>query len=523
MSYSYDLTSQPWVPCKTLDGQYVELGLHDVLTRAHELQGIQGDTPPVTVSLHRLLIAVLHRIFGPKNLKAWEKLWIAKKWDEKAISAYFASVQDHFDLFHEKHPFYQCDDPRVKPKSIINLVPHFASGNNATLFDHKLESEAVSLSPAEAARFLLAMQAFGLAGLSGLPKENFTDGPLARYSTFLIQGSTVFETLCLNLIRYDMDEGLPFPKTNAKYADSPAWESEDAYKPIRDIPLGYLDYLTWQSRKLLLLPQLDANGEVEVSRIKVAPGLISSAEHDLRDPMQHYRADEKRGWLSYRFREGKSLWRDSSALLSVNHLDAEHAARPPLTFEWAARLVGEGVLDASQTLQIVAMGMASNQAKIDFYKQEIMPLPLEYLGSDELVGALGDELAKAEAVRNKFWGALRRMAELFLAPQADEKDGRKPDPEDMRKLSAHWDMDGQYWAALEIPFYNLVRILPTNQVHAVSSWRDTLRLSARSAFETAEKMVGDSSRGLKASVKARGQLESGLAQVLGTRKKEEIA
>lgn len=522
MSYSYDLISQPWIPCKTIDGQHVELGLQDVLLRAHELQAIEAETPLVTASLYRLLLAVLHRLFGPKDIKAWGKLWVAKKWHSKTISQYFTQHKNRFNLFHEKYPFYQGEDARVRLKSVINLVPHFASGNNATLFDHRLESETLFLPPAEAARFTVALQSFGLAGLSGLSGENFKDGPLSRGVNFLIVGLTLFETLCLNMLRYDIDEDLPFPSTNSKYLDKPAWESEDPYQPPRNKPLGYLDYLTWQSRKVLLLAEMDKDGNLGVSKIKIAPGLSISQE-DTRDPMQHYRADEKKGWLIYRFREGRALWRDSSALFSIKKLAEGVKVRPPLTFEWVARLVYEGLLDASQTLQIRALGMASNQAKIDFYKQETMPLPLKFLQSDQLVNMLGDEIEKAEEARTKLWGVLRKMAELFLSVQVDLPNGRKPDPEDIKKLMAHWNAESLYWAGLEVPFYDLLRDLPSDPVGSVSRWRKIVRFSARRAFEGAQRLIGLGFRALKASAQARSQLDRGLAHIFESPEQEEVA
>ena len=69
MTISFNLIDEPWIPC-ILDGTRVELGLRDVLAQAQQLREIRGDSPLETASLHRLLLAVLHRIFGPKSWTA---------------------------------------------------------------------------------------------------------------------------------------------------------------------------------------------------------------------------------------------------------------------------------------------------------------------------------------------------------------------------------------------------------------------------------------------------------------------
>ena len=81
MIYSFNLIDKPWIPCLTPDGERVELGLRDMLVQAHKLREIYGDTPLETASLHRLLLAVLHRVFGPKKPSVWKSLWGQERFD----------------------------------------------------------------------------------------------------------------------------------------------------------------------------------------------------------------------------------------------------------------------------------------------------------------------------------------------------------------------------------------------------------------------------------------------------------
>ncbi len=267
MNIHFNLIDEPWLPCTRLDGSRVELGLYDTLAQAHRLHALHGETPLETAASYRLLLAVLHRVVdGPRSVKEWSKLWEAGRWDETALHAYLDRWRDRFDLFDDTHPFYQASDKRVKAKSLNSLAHQVSSGNNPTLFDHHTDEEGIALTPAQASRMLVTAQAFGLAGLSGLTQK-FTDGTCASGIVFLIQGQSLFETLALNLVRYtDRSPIVREPE------DAPVWEMDDPFVPDRAVPLGYLDYLTWQNRRILLVPSESPDGTV-VQQMTMAPAL----------------------------------------------------------------------------------------------------------------------------------------------------------------------------------------------------------------------------------------------------------
>jgi CRISPR system Cascade subunit CasA len=507
--FSFNLVSEPWLPVVGIDGQVQELGLREVLARAHEFRELAGENPLVTGGLHRLLLAVLHRIFGPKDRSAWRRLWEAGRWDAPALDEYLFTWLPRFDLFNTEKPFYQAPDPRVSPKSAISLMPERASGNNPILFDHSSEEEGVTLVPAAAARALVTAQAFALAGPC-IPqlKLYFTDGAWARGVTFLVEGQNLFQTLLLNMIRYPSSQHIPTGS-----GDRPAWEMEDPFEPERQFPLGYLDYLTWQNRRIVLHPQ-QADGHTVVRQMSWAPGL--SLDPNLLDPMHHYRLDEKRGPLVLRFREDRALWRDSAALLELRQAESR-AIRPPETLHWLRELVEVGHLSRRHTYRLQALGMANNQAKVEFFRLEKLPLPLAYLEEEALANRLRDALSQAEEVARRLRSAVQLLAQLLVEPASGDRQWGALS-QDTKKRGREWlehiSLERNYWSDLELPFFALVRDLPETPGAAEAAWSAVLRRVAWKALDNAIGQAGDSAHALKAAVRARARLGYGLKETL---------
>jgi CRISPR system Cascade subunit CasA len=501
MNLSFNLVNSPWIPCIDAEGHAVDLSLRGALGRAHEMCELYGESPLVTAALYRLLVTVLHRVFGPKDLGAWDALWNTGHWDAGQLDAYFEQWQHRFDLFDDQYPFYQAPDERVKLKSVASLIHDVASGNNATLFDHHTDDRGLVLTPAQAARMLIAAQVFGLAGLSGLPQK-FTDGTCASGIVFLVQGDNLFETLALNLLQYPDESVMAYSPQ-----DQPAWEMNDPYTPDRARPLGYLDYLTWQNRRVLFLPE-EESGSVVVRQMTMAPAL--RLDRDVLDPMTHYRLDKKRGPIPLPFVEERALWRDSSSLFQLQ----SKGHRPPRTFRWLSELVYEGYLARAQTRRYLALGMSKKQAKVNFYRSERLPLPLRYLQEKELVDSLDTALEMAENTARQLWGAARTLATFIVSPDADAESGRKPKTEDLNALTEQWAIERGYWPHLERSFREMLEVLPDDQEAALAVWRDTLRRTAWDAFDQVADGLGYDPTSLKAIVHAREQLAAGLGKAL---------
>ena len=95
---SFNLLEEDWIPCLMPDGHLEEMGIKDVLVRAHEVHGISDASPLVNTALHRLMLAILHRNFGPKDLTVWKDLWRGGRWDADTLLDYFDEWRARFDL-----------------------------------------------------------------------------------------------------------------------------------------------------------------------------------------------------------------------------------------------------------------------------------------------------------------------------------------------------------------------------------------------------------------------------------------
>ena len=481
-----------------LDGTHRELGILETLSSAHEIREIFDPSPLVTVALHRLLLAILHRIFGPASAEEWKSLWESRHFNERQLQNYLNKWHSRFDLFDKEYPFYQTAEfgtRKVKTVMINNMLPEMARGNNPTLFDHTFDNGCASLDCAAAARNLISLQAFKLGGLSGLG-ANFVDAPSARSVIFLVRADDLFGTLMLNAIRYDVTTNEPIPSFGD---DNPAWEQNQIQESA--LPQGYLDYLTWQT---LLLRLVADHGTSKVVGCEMALGRNFRNDSSFFDPAVAYRKNVKAGWLGFRFRENRMLWRDSTSLFTIVSEDN----RPPLTIQWLSLLVKRKIIDRSSIYRADAYGMGTNQARIDFWRHERLPLPLHYLADESLIEDLQRGLGKCEKSAKVLRYALRISAKGILA--APE---REPDKDDVTALVNHFGSDRQYWSRLEPHFHSLLTELPHDWNQALNTWGGILRRTCWVCFEDATRDLAGSARTLRSIVEARQSLGRGLKQV----------
>jgi len=508
--YSFNLVEEAWLPCVWLDGTAVTLSLRDTLTQAHQLQSLVGDSPPQTAALHRFLLAILHRVFGPEDEDAWAVLWQAKAFDADLINEYLDNWQHRFDLFDAERPFYQAPDPRVKLKSTINLSHDRASGNNATLFDHHTEEIGETLTPDQAARVLITGQAYGLAGLSGITQK-FTDGTCSGGIIFLVEGDSLKETFLLNMIPYPADDPDMFVHSEQ---DKPAWEMDNPFEPERVYPLGYLDYLTWQNRRIFFQPE-HAHGTLVVRVMTMGPALRFGAS--LLDPMKHYRRDDKLGAISLSFSEDRILWRDSAAFFTFDNKSSRNVI-PPVTFRWLRELVDGKIIDRYKRYRCAALGMSKKQAKVFFFRDERLPLPLVYLTDDQLVNRLADALEYTATIALDVIQSLRQVGMYLQVSDAEKKKWGELNINTKGAINdwvAHTGAQRYYWASLDIPFQTFIVDLAHKERESVLlGWLERLQSTALATFEQAAQCVSNDGRSFKAIVRGRGYLNYRLSEVL---------
>lgn len=514
MTSSYNLVDEPWIPCITLDGQYLELGLRDTLARASDLREIRDSSPLVTAALHRLLLAILQRCFGPESDDAWLALWRVGKFDFSVLDSYFLKWQQRFDLFEADRPFYQNTEEEVreaKTHPIAALAHELASGNNATLFDHSVSDAPRPVEPATAARLLVATQNYAMGGgisFVGGNKFNLRHAPLVGGVWVLHVGRNLLETLLLNMLVISEDE--PVPATGM---DAPTWERDVPPKAGERLSDGYLDYLTWQSRRVIL--EREEGGKV--ASVHVLQGDALQSEGFFDPMMVLICRDPSKGFLPLKFRQDRAMWRDSYALFSSQI----ESVRRPLTVEQLARIQESGRLAGLEGATVHLFGVCSDQAKVNFWRHEQFPLPTRYVKDDALVGDLQHALNYAEEAGKALWAAIRNLATNLLVP-LDELD-RKPDRDMVSQLAGSLSCEGHFWAALEAAFYRMFIALAEEPEHAdeaIAEWRKTILQTARSVFGLSARGHEESARGLRAIAKAQRKLNADLNRVLEFEREE---
>jgi CRISPR system Cascade subunit CasA len=508
MSPSFNLVTEGFIPCVAPHGPPTEHGLRETLTKAHTSAEVRDQSPLVTVALHRLLLAVLHRCYrGPKRAADRVEVWKAGRFDAGLINAYLDRWADRLDLFHERYPFYQrAGFTAGVPSGINRLAQELSRGNNAALFDHTTDDAPPALTPAQAARLVIAEQAFAVGGGSS-DTGNTTHAPLVPGAVALLRGDTLFETLWLNLTTFTVREPVA-----GLAEDAPVWErppAEPHKQPGR--PRGYLDYLTWQSRTLRLHPE-EADGRLVVRRVSYAQGRRLETPAGFLDPMFAFsRRDKKEEFRPVRFKEFRDLWRDSAALFQVGERRQEYDRAPTTLHTLAAPDLKE-VLPRPARYRVSVFGLCTDKAKVNFWRHDSLPLPLAYLGRPELVESLKRALGLAEEVAK----AVRAAAWAAAVNRLTANTQTKPDTGRFGSLADSFAPDRLYWSRLERPFRELLVALAADGADlagCVSGWYwDPLDRTAKEAFDQSVGRI-DAARDLKAVSAGRGLLLARLRRI----------
>lgn len=485
MRPTYDLWTESWIPCAQPGAAAPRLvSMKTALTEAHNLPDIAVQSPPVAAALYRLLLAVLYRsLRGPRDIKEWQSWWRAGRFDAARLEKYRGGVAGRFNLFHPVFPFMQTGNlpAQIRPRSVLTLAhQHTDFGANAQMFGGRIGPDS-SVSPGHAALLVVAHQPFALGGLiSRLPGESPSapGGPLAKAAVIVAKGRTLFETLLLNMVPYEGGE-----------EDRPAWERGGTGIGERQ-PDGMVDYLTWQSRRICLLPPEFADGRVSVHHVQIAGGWYPppALVQQRWEPMVAFRAikkDKKDVWFPVGISEERALWRDLTPLLVTATQNL-----PPRNLRWLAELWRYGV--GTEPLVLEALGLATFQYKILRWRRERCVLPASCLYDPWLVevisGAVGEATAVAQALRF-------RVGQLQPGHTVDVMD---------------------YWASLAEPFREWLAELG-NVDDPTSSWRKVVR---RLAWRSFYGHMGRSSASLLAQAQCEARFGGALVAALTDKKRE---
>ena len=229
---------------------------------------------------------------------------------------------------------------------------------------------------------------------------------------------------------------------------------------MRERPDGYLDLLTWQSRRILLVPEEGDRGNTVVRGVAITEGFrIAGATLHGRETMMAFRRNRRAAatedpWPAIRFSEERALWRDSLALFH----STDYQTQSPATLRWLSDLAFEEIIPHSRIVPVDVYGFCGRQAKPLFWRHERLPLPLAYLSDSGLADELRAALEIADAAGTELDAAIWLIARDMIDGTRKRLLGAQK--RRVSQFARHLGAGRTYWACLESPFKRLVAALP---------------------------------------------------------------
>ena len=287
---SYNLMDRPWIPVTMTDGSFQCLSIVEVLERADRIHSIDGDIPLQRFALVRLLLAIIYGTFGHlcvseqsdqdyDDVSHWKMLFGSGSERREdvlpALLNYCSYYRERFDLFDNAAPFYQVSGLHTAKDEVSGLerlildVP-----NGEKFFTTRIGEGLATMSAAEAARWLVTLQAFDASGIKsgavGDPRVKGGKGyPIGvawagHLGGDLVEGSNLWQTLILNYVGvgvlglddgsvWNGNEDVPIWERDPLTAQAEVGLDQPAEKTGHTVSfLGPATLLTWQSRRVLL-------------------------------------------------------------------------------------------------------------------------------------------------------------------------------------------------------------------------------------------------------------------------------
>ncbi|WEV73656.1 type I-E CRISPR-associated protein Cse1/CasA [Bifidobacterium sp. ESL0798] len=359
----FNLLDEPWISVVYTDGHACDVSITTLLRQAPQIREISGDIPQQTLPLLRLILAILYRSYtalydfdGTDEQKEnlWKVIWDQGAFDVQSLEEYLASVHDRFYLIDDAEPFMQVADLRyVGDKEFDDVAELIADipKHDKFLFSMRAKGTIKDVSLAEAARWLVFMQAYDVGGIKTpvvgnthvnkgkvyAPKGHVGTGWLGAIGGTFLEGRNLFETLMLNwcLVGDSKRDDKPLIGNEQ---DSAPWEYEPAGPDIaiRDEPRGVVDLLTWQSRRVRLVPDADADriigviscyGDVLIAVNKQTDEMMTAWRTSV--PQQKKLDLSSPPFMPRTLNSSRALWRNLEPMLKI-----EDDSRRPGVLAW---------------------------------------------------------------------------------------------------------------------------------------------------------------------------------------------
>ncbi|MGW4359454.1 type I-E CRISPR-associated protein Cse1/CasA [Streptomyces californicus] len=389
-----------------LDGSAQPVGLLGALSDAHRIQRLE-------LPVHTMLVVVLRQLLLPVVLDALKAPRDRREWCDRFNRGRFSAEElerleyylgprgygDRFRLFDAERPFAQVADLKAlsgETKSVVQLVPSVASGNNVPIFSSLSEADELRLEAGDALLWLLHAHGWDTAsiktGAEGDPQASKgkttgnPTGPLGQLGVVVPTGKTLYETLLLNMPV--VPDGLA-PDDRPQWAwderpsglgclapAGPAWSQRPA--------TGLLDLLTFQARRVRLFTCETEQG-LRVNRVIVSAGdrLVRTPEYDPHTVWQHV-AKPKKGQSHQRPRRhisGRAAWQGLSTLLAMGLPEQGDGPYTSVLLRQIGDLRADEMLSEQYQLGVETSGLeyGTQSAVVENAIGDDLPLPVQAL------------------------------------------------------------------------------------------------------------------------------------------------
>lgn len=421
MTHSFNLVHDPWIVVRTLDHRVEEVSLRDVFARAVDFRGLGGELPSQEASILRTLLAIMLRATtAPRDedaaIDAWQRWWDTGSLPLTDIDAYLTRYAPRFELFDEEAPFMQVatlSTASGNTSGLIKLIAEVPDGEK--YFSLRQGAGLDSISPAEAARWLIHAHSFDTSGIkTGVIGDPRVKGgrvyPLGtsyagNLGLVLAEGATLLETLLLNLC---LDRAVPH--------DSVPWEREPASAGMsasHPMPTGPADLFTWQNRRIRLIgdgnkvtdavltygDQLrpeNLHGLETMSSFKLSENLSRREKRDILWPVRH--------------NPDRSIWR------GLGGLTAQGPGAKPHVIEWLANLrINDVIPDTPVLLRTIGVEYGPQSSTIARIVDDAMVGHVSAFTSPNVLAAAIDAAAVADDLARAYVGLLRNLDKAAAA------------------------------------------------------------------------------------------------------------
>jgi len=358
----FNLIDESWIRVTTLKGSIQEVGIREVLLKAHEYHMIAGEMIPQSLALLRCLCAIVHTVISRTNIdgkespindseeaiRRWKNVWNLKQFPEEEIRNYLEKWYDRFWLFHPDRPFYQVPEASIGTRNTVKKLNGAVSesNNKVRLFSQISGISENRMTYAESARWLLFLNSFDDCAAKQADKSSgsrsSTVGWLGKLGLLYAEGDNLFETIMLNMPMISGVEGEIWGD------DVPTWEPEKARSSEREtivMPDNLAALYTLQSRRIILNRECN-----QVTGYCLLGGDSFTDSNALNEPMTLWRLveDKQTKVLSYRpllHKRDRYIWRDFASLTSV-----EYSSLRPGIVTWCDYLRKEKILPKKRLL-----------------------------------------------------------------------------------------------------------------------------------------------------------------------------